>query len=213
MIKIYLADIGQLDTIQKFDSYLCKVNKQRRMKVLRCKNEDDKKRSLLVGILLRYAIEQEGYCYEDVEFATSKEGKPYVVSIPQMFFSLSHSGKYAVCVIAHCNIGVDVECAQRFLLRNDDKLDSVARKIFSSEEFALFESALQEERKEIFLKNWTRKEAVSKAIGKGLSMDFSKICEPDEKFYSFWLEEEYYISLYSQEGVLRREDVVICTMN
>lgn len=213
MIKLYLADIGQLDTSQKFDSYLCKVNAQRRMKVLRCKNEDDQKRSLLAGVLLKYAIEQEGYCYEGVEFGISEEGKPYLVSIPRLFFSLSHSGKYAICAIADCNIGVDVECAQRFLLRNDDKLDSVARKILSSEEFIFFESASTEERKEIFLKNWTRKEAVSKAVGKGLAMDFAKICEPDEKFFSFWLEEEHYISLYCKEGMIRREDVVICTMN
>ena len=44
-------------------------------------------------------------------------------------------------------------------------------------------------------------------------MDFSKICEPEEKFLSFWLDEEYYISVYSEKDKLRKEDLEICMMN
>ena len=138
-----------------------------------------------------------------------------VESCPEVCFSLSHSGKYAVCAIADENIGVDIENKGRKLLLdcNQEKLVSVVKKVFSEEEYMVYNKCSKEEQIEFFLKLWTRKEAVSKALGKGLAMDFSKICEPDEKFLSFWLNEEYYISVYSENGKLQKEEVKICMMN
>ncbi|MGN1155333.1 MAG: 4'-phosphopantetheinyl transferase family protein [Agathobacter sp.] len=215
MMRLYVAEIGCLDDSRVFESYLCKVNEQRRTKVLRCKNEEDRKRTLLAGALLSFGLEREGLCYEDLEFATTSEGKPYLVSNPDVHFSLSHSGKYAVCVIADHNIGVDVENRQRKLLSEGKpgKILAIARKSFSDREYQVFVNSSGEEQIEMFLKCWTRKEAVSKAYGKGLAMDFSKICEPDEKFLSFWLNEEYYISVYCEKDKLQKEELEICMMN
>ena len=214
-MKLYVADIKCLDDLQTYEAYLCKVNEQRRAKVLRCRNEEDRKRTLLAGYLLSVGLEQAGYCYDELEFATTAEGKPFVLSNPEVHFSLSHSGKYAVCMIADKNIGVDVEWKQRKLLLegNEQKLLSVVEKIFTKEELEVFKQTTKSKRREVFLKLWTRKEAVSKAVGKGLAMDFAKICESEEKFLSFWLDEEYYISIYSELDKLREEDVEICMMN
>ena len=214
-MRLYVADMGCLDDVQMFEGYLCKVNEQRRAKVLRCKNEEDRKRTLLAGALLSFGLEREGFCYEDLEFATTPEGKPYLVSNPDVHFSLSHSGKYAVCVISDQNIGVDIENRQRKLLSEGklEKLLAVARKSFSDREYQVFVNSSVEEQIEIFLKFWTRKEAVSKACGKGLAMNFSEICEPEEKFLSFWLNEEYYISVYCEKDKLQKEELEICMMN
>ena len=214
-MRLYIAEIGCLDDSRVFESYLCKVNEQRRTKVLRCKNEEDRKRTLLAGALLSFGLEREGFCYEDLEFATTSEGKPYLVSNPDVHFSLSHSGKYAVCVIADHNIGVDVENRQRKLLSEGkpEKILAIARKSFSDREYQVFVNSSGEEQIEMFLKCWTRKEAVSKVYGKGLAMDFSKICEPDEKFLSFWLNEEYYVSVYCEKDKLQKEELEICMMN
>ena len=214
-MRLYVAEIGCLDDSRVFESYLCKVNEQRRTKVLRCKNEEDRKLTLLAGALLSFGLEQEGLCYEDLEFATTSEGKPYLVSNPDVHFSLSHSGKYAVCVIADHNIGVDVENRQRKLLSEGkpEKILAIARKSFSDREYQVFANSSGEEQIEMFLKCWTRKEAVSKAYGKGMAMDFSKICKPDEKFLSFWLNEEYYISVYCEKDKLQKEELEICMMN
>ena len=214
-MRLYVAEIGCLDDSRVFESYLCKVNEQRRTKDLRCKNEEDRKLTLLAGALLSFGLEQEGLCYEDLEFATTSEGKPYLVSNPDVHFSLSHSGKYAVCVIADHNIGVDVENRQRKLLSEGkpEKILAIARKCFSDREYQVFANSSGEEQIEMFLKCWTRKEAVSKAYGKGMAMDFSKICKPDEKFLSFWLNEEYYISVYCEKDKLQKEELEICMMN
>ena len=214
-MRLYVAEIGCLDDSWVFESYLCKVNEQRRTKVLRCKNEEDRKRTLLAGALLSFGLEREGLCYENLEFATTSEGKPYLVSNPDVHFSLSHSGKYAVCVIADHNIGVDVENRQRKLLSEGkpEKILAIARKSFSDREYQVFANSSGEEQIEMFLKCWTRKEAVSKAYGKGMAMDFSKICKPDEKFLSFWLNEEYYISVYCEKDKLQKEELEICMMN
>ena len=215
MMKLYVADIKCLDDERDYEKYLYKVNEQRRAKVLRCKNKADRLRTLLAGVLLSFGLENEGLCYDEVEFSVMQGGKPYIVSHPEVYFSLSHSGKYAVCAIADENIGVDIENKGRKLLLdcNQEKLVSVVKKIFSEEEYKVYNKCSKEEQIEFFLKLWTRKEAVSKAVGKGLAMDFSKICEPDEKFLSFWLDEEYYISVYSENGKLQKEDVNICMMN
>ena len=52
---------------------------------------------------------------------------------------------------------------------------------------------------------WTRKESYSKALGKGLAMNFAKIDtqEMDDYFWSDWLKEGYFCSLYVEDGVFR----------
>lgn len=215
MINVYIAGTKLLDTEQKFEDGLYKVNEQRRAKVLRCKNEDDKKRTLLAGLALRYGLEQMGLSYDALEFAQTPEGKPYLVSYPQVHFSLSHSGEYAVCVISDQNVGVDVENQSRRLLASDrsEKRDAVARQCFTEEEYIRFSSAKDEEKNKIFVELWTKKEAVSKAVGKGLAMDFTKICEPEENFWSLSIDDCHYASVYCEDGPIRKEDVSVCMMN
>ena len=66
-----------------------------------------------------------------------------------------------------------------------------------------FHSCDDEEKVDLLMKFWTRKESYSKAIGKGLAMDFSQIDteEMDKLYWSDWLEEGYYCSLYVEDGV------------
>ena len=214
-MKLYVANVECLKDADTFEEYLCKVNEQRRAKVLRCKNEEDKKRTLLAGYLLAVALESAGYAYENLEIARTIEGKPYVEAHPEICFSLSHSGKYAVCLLSDQNVGVDVEHKSRKLLLsgNESKLLSVIKGVFSEEELADYENTPKELQTEFFLRLWTRKEAVSKAVGKGLAMDFSKIRVPDENVLSFWLDEEHYISVYREKDKLQKEDLEICMMN
>lgn len=214
-MKLYVANVECLKDAGAFEKYLSKVNEQRRAKVLRCKNEEDKKRTLLAGYLLAIALENAGYAYENLAFARTTEGKPYVEDYPEICFSLSHSGRYAVCLISDQNVGADVEYKNRKLLlsENDSKLLSVIKGSFSEEELADYQNTPKELQTEFFLRMWTRKEAVSKAVGKGLAMDFSKICVPDENVLSFWLDEEHYISVYQEKDKLQKEDLEICMMN
>lgn len=200
MLKLYYANTDLIADKDVFNKLLNKMNKQRSRKVLLCKNEENKLCSLLAGVLLRYALEVQGLVYEKLEFSVTKEGKPMLVSHPDIFFSLSHSGNRAVCLLSDKPIGVDIENKHRRLLEKgrEERLMRVVGRSFTAQEHTEYMTASEEEQKELFLKYWTRKEAVSKAKGKGLAMDFSRIEEPEDKFISFWLDENYYLSIYRE---------------
>lgn len=214
MVKLYYASTAIFEEDGVFDNLLEQVNEQRRRKVLRCKNKEDKECSLLAGVLLRKALESLGYSYEQMEFAMTPEKKPIIKNKPDMFFNLSHSGSCAVCLIADGAIGVDVEWTGRgqFAEGKGARLDAIGRKCFSASEYEEYQDAPAERKTEVFLKYWTRKEAYGKAIGKGLAMDFSGMDPKDENYLSFWLVEGYYVSIYAEKGIDRKE-LELCMMN
>ena len=214
-MKLYVAQIECLKDEKTFETYLCKVNEQRRAKVLRCKNKDDQRRSLMAGVLLRYGLEELGLSYERVEFAVTKEGKPYLKSHPEIFYSLSHSGEYVICLIADRNVGADIESNKRKLFQdgNEEKLLALAQKSFSREEYEGLVHLTKKERDELFLKLWTRKEAYGKTLGQGVWAEMEKNTSIDEKYLSFWLEKEYYVSIYCEVGSLQKEELEICMMS
>lgn len=198
MLKCYFAEIALVEDPQVFELWMQKVNIQRREKVLRCKNEKDRQRSLMAGILLRYALENEGISYENAVFSKTKEGKPFLES-NELYFSLSHAGDYAVCVISDDTpVGIDIECLDRSVFQDEKKhrLHFLAKKCLSQSEWGRFE--LSEENPKLFLEYWTKKEAYSKAVGKGLGMEFSGIDTEryKEQYWTLWKKDKYCISIY-----------------
>jgi 4'-phosphopantetheinyl transferase len=92
-------------------------------------------------------------------------GKPYVESRPPLAFNLSHSEGCAVIAIGGSNpFGIDVE-----VVRDMPDAYSVAKLVFSATELRRLREAT--DRIASFLKGWTRKEAVIKALGLGFSAD------------------------------------------
>lgn len=201
MLKCYWADIVLLENSQVFELWLEKVNSQRREKVLRCKQDIDQKRSLLAGVLLRYALEQEGLCYETLVFGVEENGKPILESQNGIEFSISHAGNYVLCCISDELIGADIEVAGKSIFHSEkeEKLERMAARVLAPSEYMLFLDRDFEQKKRLFLKYWTRKESYSKAIGKGLAMDFSKIDTENMtgSFWSDWLEEDGFCSIYT----------------
>lgn len=204
MLKLYYADTRLIKDQQMFDAIFEKMHMQRREKILRCKNEEDKKCSLLVGYLLRIALEEAGYSYDELEFSQTEKGKPTLISAPEIFFSLSHSGTMAACVLADRQIGVDIENKCRLLLQTEkiEQLERIAEKCLTTAEKEIFFSCALSTKKECFLKFWTRKESYSKALGKGLGIAFQTIDteKMDKQYWSDWAEDEYYISIYKEDA-------------
>ncbi|OEJ69010.1 4'-phosphopantetheinyl transferase family protein [Magnetovibrio blakemorei] len=101
-------------------------------------------------------------------FTIGPYGKPEVVSplnLPRLRINLSHTrGIVAVALTQHHDIGVDVEWLER-----QCDIDSLAERVFTSEERALLQTTPADKKQDIFLTLWTLKEAYIKAIGKGLS--------------------------------------------
>lgn len=99
-------------------------------------------------------------------FVQNEFGKPRLAGHPSLHFSLSHSGDQAVLAVSEQReIGIDIE-----RVRPLDHLD-LARRYFHPNEVSAIESVRPpDEQLLAFFRIWTLKEAVVKAIGRGLSI-------------------------------------------
>jgi 4'-phosphopantetheinyl transferase len=101
-----------------------------------------------------------------IRFRTTPLGKPFIDGRPDVSFSLSHAGDAVVVAVGRGPaVGVDLERLRRV----DDALD-IARGQFSARERAALATLPLRARSAAFLALWTRKEAVVKAWGTGLSV-------------------------------------------
>ena len=101
-----------------------------------------------------------------LRFGSGAEGKPMVLSQPDLRFNVSHSGDRALVAVAwRREVGVDVE-----RLRDDLRFDDVARRFFSRAENAALAQWHGGERLTAFYRCWCRKEAYVKARGDGLML-------------------------------------------
>lgn len=118
---------------------------------------------------LRSALASHCECSPSkIEFADGEFGKPELkgrIAQTGIKFNLSHSGNMAVVAVAHeIDIGIDIEHKKRI---ND--WSSVAGRFFSPRENNQIRRLDQSRRLDAFYDCWTRKEALIKATGEGLS--------------------------------------------
>jgi 4'-phosphopantetheinyl transferase len=127
----------------------------------------DQLRCMLGKWLLKEALEREN-SYEKTmleRLQLDQYNRPYLES--SIDFNLSHSGKYAVCALSTISrVGVDIE-EIRAINWEDFQLS------LSEKDRETIESSTETER--MFFKIWTRKEAVTKANGKGLGIPFDQL--------------------------------------
>ena len=205
MLNYYCGNIDIFDDATFFENCLDKVDENRRKKILRCKNEADKRRSLLAGLLLRYALEDAGYVYGELIFELTSEGKPFIKTDEPLHFSISHSGDYVGCVLSDETVGLDMEDCKKRIFKPEKRtsLEAMAKKCFSGEEWEGFCNSLEPEK--YFIECWTKKEAYSKYIGKGLGMDFSGINTESREmeFWTAWTEVGYHVTIYRKSQVYK----------
>ena len=101
---------------------------------------------------------------EAMRFSYGKHGKPLLSRYPRApSFNLSHSGDLAALAVSGCGaVGIDVE--QMRPVGTD-----IAQRFFTDNENAILARLSGWQRVESFLRCWTRKEALVKANGKGLT--------------------------------------------
>lgn len=138
----------------------------------------------LVGKLLVYT----GYylfCGNLLEFNKFQKdpyGKPYIQD-SNLHFNISHSGNTAVCAFSKQNVGVDIE-------EINDLDTTMFDNVFNDEEM----QKINLEGTSKFYEFWTIKEAVSKAIGKGLGIPLLDIKIKDE--HAIYGNDEWQIESY-----------------
>lgn len=127
--------------------------------------ERDRHRFIVArGILRTLVGERLGLAPAAVAFSYLAHGKPAVAG-STLDFNLSHSGNRALFALcANGRVGVDLEA-----LDQDVDVMALARRYFHPGETAALRQLPQPLRRPAFFACWTRKEAVVKATGDGLS--------------------------------------------
>lgn len=191
MLHVYIADLVGLETI--YDEKLNMLHRSRAEKLSSYKMSADKVRSLGAGLLLEKGLEdylktnnlrsfqvdnkkdagnmdackiprdEDGRCI--IEYGYGPQGKPYLKDYPEVYFSLSHSGDYAVLAIADSEVGIDVQEFRGYS-------EKIAKRFYHKEEVQRLDVIADERQKEeLFYKIWSGKEAFIKYTGKGMSQD------------------------------------------
>ena len=108
----------------------------------------------------------------DIAFTTNAHGKPALADAAlEAHFNLAHSGDVAIFAISRDRIvGVDIESLDRAVDH-----DALAQRFFSARECAELRTLPRAVRNHAFLTAWTCKEAIAKAIGRGLSLPLDQI--------------------------------------
>lgn len=122
--------------------------------------------SLLGKLLMRYAGLDRA-----PEIARTERGKPYAPAIAHIDFNLSHARDHVLIAVAcHQPLGVDLERVDRRI-----EIVDLARRYFARAEADALEALSEAVRPAAFLRLWTCKEAVLKAIGEGLSFGLDRV--------------------------------------
>ena len=123
--------------------------------------------ALLRHLLGRYL----GVAPSDVNVVQSSAGKPALASDSYLTFNMSHTKTFALFGFSRQGvIGVDVEH-----VRSSVDVLSLAQRFFTASESDLIANAGTEDQLRYFFTAWVRKEAVVKAVGRGLAIPLSAV--------------------------------------
>ena len=153
-----LVNISNVD-LPSLHDYISLVPSALQKQVLSYPLIDEQWRSLIGKLLLKKLLMQQGYAPALLENYTIDEfGKPTIHQ--DVSFSISHANDYVVCALSpERHIGIDIEkirsiCIDDYSISlSDDELKQLENSNNATTDFFCL---------------WTKKEAISKANGKGL---------------------------------------------
>ena len=159
------------------------LSQEERNRAGRYRFADHRKRFVVARAFLREVLSGYlGVLPQSVAFTRTGRGKPVLagdLSAEPLHFSLAHSEDVALLAVAREPlVGVDLEW-----LRPLPNRDGIVDRIFSDREKAAYRALPESARERGFFACWTRKEALLKALGEGISDEarrFSVIVSPDE---------------------------------
>jgi 4'-phosphopantetheinyl transferase len=177
-IEVWQMRLNQDATVvQQFENLLSQDEKLRSQ---RFHAERHRRRFIVSRGALRVLLGQHmGIPPAEIVFSYASHGKPYLPEHGNhVNFNASHSEECAVYAISrHYQLGIDVEFLHRRI-----EFDAVAKRFFAPGEYADLCLLPHTVRKRAFMACWTRKEAVIKALGDGLSIpldQFRVTVDPD----------------------------------
>lgn len=175
MTELYVLDRSDAPIPAAAEARLPSWRKQR---LAPLKNESARQESLAAGLLYAYAAGRRGLS-PDEPVTILPAGKPVFAGRNDMFFSLSHSGRFVLCAFGDAPVGADVQQMRRYR--------PGIMKRFSPGEQAWLSSLPEEARPAAFFRLWARKEAWVKAASgsRMLSLSETDVIRPLPGWFFF----------------------------
>ena len=163
-VHLWIVDIAEAANLLKDqDSQLSAIEMARAEKFRFA--SDRQRYTVSVTVLRQLCARYLDAAPQSISFRYGEYGKPALDSNADLRFNLSHSAGYAIIGFAKKDaIGVDIEHIQPIA-----EIETIARNFFSPAELKALSSLRGAELTRAFYRCWTRKEAIIKAIGSGLS--------------------------------------------
>jgi 4'-phosphopantetheinyl transferase len=136
---------------------------------------EDKSKFIFSHVVLRLILSNyTGLSPEGIDLYENQYGKPYIRS-GEFYFNISHAKEKLAIAISKTEIGIDLEYIDAEL-----NLMEIEGTVLTKSEISLLSSFAPKLQAKQFFLFWTRKEAIVKAIGIGLSLDLREIdlCDP-----------------------------------
>ncbi len=161
MTAVYAVCVEPLKDEKLFSAAYRAASAERRKKADLFRFEKDKRLSLGAALLLDSGLKKAGY--SDADIVYGEQGKPYIKN-GNLFFGISHSEEYALCVFSDCEVGCDIEKMKPADIK-------IAKRFFAPCEYENIASReTEKERTDLFYEYWTLKESFMKATGLGMKL-------------------------------------------
>ena len=164
MITIF-DDMSQI-TESEVQRMLPLVDGQRRAEALRYKHLFGQFACLKSWLMLKELLKPLGI--NDMEMEYNEHGKPYLKNHPNIHFNLSHCKNGIAVAVDYAPVGIDIESFRK------DNISLVRKTMNPAEAEWILSSS---DPVETFTQFWTKKEAVVKLRGTGITDDLHRVLD------------------------------------
>ena len=170
-------------TEEEIQKLLPLVSDERREEALRYKHLFGQFACLKSYVMLRELLEQRGLTHP-FRFAYNEHGKPFLADHPEIHFNISHCKNGIAVAVSDQPIGIDIESYRQVS-------DSLLRYTMNEEECRIIQESDDPVR--TFTEYWTKKEAVFKLRGTGITHDLHELLNGSEQVDTMVNPEKRYV--------------------
>lgn len=173
------------------------VSKERQQKVKKYVFDADKKLSLYAALLTRMQLSLYTQIpFNELSFSYTSLNKPFLQSVSNCHFNISHTRNRILLGVSSMPVGVDIEPISKAPINIMDM-------VFHPNEIEHVSNATSDSEKNLrFFSLWTRKEALTKCLGIGLTNKPASYDTLSKKYLSnfhTWNEDGYMCSVYKEK--------------
>lgn len=155
-VYVWLFDTKDVNADAFLKEYGCYFSQKRLETIERCKNARARVLSVCAGVLLYKVLSEYGVKADDVNYG--KNGKPFVKGRDNIYFNLSHSGRFVLLAVSGEEVGADI---QKDVSDNGALVRKISKEGMPPNERLGFV--------------WALKESYTKLLGVGILKEFSDI--------------------------------------